>query len=137
VERLKGGRFRLVDGGRKVTNRIHVEDIGAILLAILAADPEGVTTYNLSDGHPQRVRDLVEFVCTELGMPLPPEESLEDYAERRNDPNVVARWRTTSRVRNDRIRTEVGVTLKYPDAFAGYRSILGMSDGSVQALAFR
>lgn len=129
VEYIKSGRYRLVDGGKKITNRIHVHDIARALLAIIEKARDEHQIFNLTDGHPQAVRDLVEYVCDHTGLTKPPVETLEEYAARKNDPNAVARWKKQVRVRNDRLRRELDFELIYPDVFAGYKAILEASSG--------
>lgn len=124
VDSIQSGRYRLVDGGKKVTNRIHVHDIARAILAIIERGPRQFRTFNITDGHPQSVRDLVEFICDVTGIDAPPEERLQEYARRKQNPNAVARWKNTVRVRNDRLRRELDFELVYPDPFAGYQAIL-------------
>ncbi|MBA2664234.1 MAG: NAD-dependent epimerase/dehydratase family protein [Bradymonadaceae bacterium] len=125
VAMLESGRYTLVDGGKKVTNRIHVEDIAQAVLAMVERAPGGARTYLLSDGNPQSVAELVDFICEQTGIARPAEESLEDYAKRLQNPNVVARWKNTYRAKNQRMLEELGVRLRYVDALAGYASLLG------------
>ena len=124
VDRIKRDSFTLVDRGRKVTNRIHVFDLASALLAIASAGPLTHQVFNFTDGHPQTLRDVVEFICTELSLPFPPEESLQEYAARTKNPNSLARWKNTVRVRNQRLRKELGYSFTYPDVFAGTQAIL-------------
>jgi nucleoside-diphosphate-sugar epimerase len=124
VDYLESGRYRLVGGGEKITNRIHVEDLAATISALARHRHDEPYVVNVADGHPVRVRELVDEVCERLELERPPEESLESYAERRG-PSAVARWTNSMRVRNRRMREELGVELRYPDVFSGYRAILG------------
>ena len=124
IGRLQSDRFRLVDGGKKISNRVHVHDIARALTALITAQEPPKSLYNITDGHPQTLRDLVAFICSSIDLPLPPEESLDDYASRTQNPNAVARWKTRIRVLNERLRRDFDFTFTYPDAFAGYSSIL-------------
>ncbi len=123
LDYLQSGRYSLVNGGKKVTNRIHVHDIVRAILAIIDQAPRDPRIYNLTDGHPQTVRDLIEFITSETGIDRPPEESLEEYA-RRKGPNSLARWKNSIRVRNDRLRQEFDFQPEYPDVFSGYKALL-------------
>ncbi|WP_164856334.1 NAD-dependent epimerase/dehydratase family protein [Lujinxingia sediminis] len=122
--RLESGRYPLVDGGKKITNRIHVEDLAQAALAVALRAPKGSRPYNVSDGQPTAVRELVSFVCEQTGLPMPEPISIEDYARRVQNPNVVARWTNSARVSNRRLLDELQIELRYPDVFAGYRPIL-------------
>ena len=124
IDAIKQGRYTLVDGGKKITNRVHVHDIARALLAIIERGPDSHRVFNITDGHPQHVRDLVEFICDEAGLETPIVESLDEFARRRKSANAVARWKKQIRVLNERLRRELDLELVYPDVFSGYRAIL-------------
>ncbi len=130
VDAIRSGRYRLVDGGKKVTNRIHVHDIARALLAMIERGGDQDRVFNITDGHPQPVRDLVEFICDRTGLAPPPEQSLQDYTRRNPGPNALARWKNTARVLNDRLRKELEFTLVYPDSFAGYQAALAQGSST-------
>ena len=115
VDYIESGRYKLVDGGEKPTNRIHVEDIVRALLALVERGPEQSRVYNVSDGQPLRVVELVDFLVEHLDLERPKEVSLDEYAQRRG-PNVAARWKNMYRCKNERLLEELDVELAYPDA---------------------
>ena len=128
IDRMRSGRFRLVDRGQKISNRVHVHDIARALRAIITTDDTPKSLYNITDGHPQPLRDLVDFICDNSDIPFPQEETLDEYAQRTQNPNATARWQTRIRVRNDRLRRDFDFTFRFPDAFSGYASILNDGD---------
>lgn len=80
-QRLERGDYRLVDEGEMWSNRIHVDDIiGATRHIAEQADFEGV--WLLSDGRPFQVRDFVRWNVEQLGLPMPPNVSIGELAER-------------------------------------------------------
>lgn len=120
-KRIQDPSFRLVDGGSKVTNRIHVEDLArAILFLLEKKAPERV--YNLSDGAPLTVKALVDFVVKAQGLTPPEEESLQEYGDRKKDPNLLARWKSSALISNDRLK-RLGFSFQYPDAMKGYEAL--------------
>lgn len=125
VDYIQSGRYKLVDGGKKPTNRIHVEDIARTILAMIERGPRGARVYNVCDGDPHTVAEVVDFLVDRLGLERPPEISLEDYAKMRG-PNVAARWKNTYRCGNKRLTDELGVELRYPNVLEGYRSIFDL-----------
>ena len=127
LEYLDSGRYKLVDGGTKPSNRIHVDDIVASLVAMVERGPTGARLYNVSDGHPKQVAVIVDWLVEHCGIERPPEITLEEYRKMRGE-NAAARWSNTYRVANDRLLEELEVTLKYRDVFEGYRAILGVDD---------
>jgi len=124
AEYIPKGRYKLVDGGKKRTNRIHVEDIAGALLAMIDRAPEGAHAYNVSDGDPRTVREVVDEVCALTDTPYPPEATLEEIIEERGE-NVAARWKNTYRCSNQKLVEELGWQPRYPNVIVGYRAILG------------
>ncbi len=122
LESIEAGRYRLVDGGTKPANRIHVDDIVRSVFAILDAAPSGARLYNCSDGNPKTVARIVEWMVDRLGIEPPPRVSLEAY-ERERGPKAAARWKSAYRVRNHRLVDELGVKMSNPDVFAGYNAM--------------
>lgn len=121
---IERGLYKLVDGGTKPTNRIHVDDIVGALLTMIEEGPAGARLYNVSDGHPKTAAEVVDWLVERLDLERPEEISMEAYAEKRG-PNAVARWKNTYRVDNSRLTEELGYELKYPDVFAGLEAIYG------------
>lgn len=119
---VESGRYKLVDGGTKPTNRVHVDDIVGALVAIIDRAPGGARLYNVSDGHPKTVAEVVDWLVDHRGIERPEEVSLEEYRQMRG-PNAAARWENTYRVSNERLVEELDVELAYPDVFAGYSAI--------------
>ena len=119
---IAAGRYALVDGGHRPTNRIHVDDLARVILAVAERAPEGPRAYIASDGTPTPVRELVDWFVEHLGMERPPEPSLGEYEASRG-ARAADRWRSSYRASNRRICEELGVELLYPDAFAGYAAI--------------
>ena len=116
------GRYKLVDGGQKLTNRIHVDDLGRLILAVVTRAPGGARAYVATDGNPVRVVDLVDWMVEHLGIERPEEVSLEAYRRERGE-NAAARWRNTYLARNDRVVEELGFEFEFPTVIDGYRDI--------------
>lgn len=119
---IERGFYRLVDGGEKPSNRIHVDDIVGGLMALIERGPDEARLYNFSDGHPRSVADVVDWLVERLGLERPESVSMEEYARERSE-NAVARWRNTYRVDNHRLVDELDYEFEYPDVFAGLESI--------------
>lgn len=117
------GSYKLVDEGKKVTNRIHVDDLSRAILAMLMHGEPGFHRYNVSDGHPLTVRWLVRYLVEHHGVEMPDSVSLETYAEERGD-NVAARWRSTYRCSSKKLQTELGWKPRYRNALHGLEKIL-------------
>ncbi|MDB6179381.1 SDR family oxidoreductase [Paracoccus sp. Z330] len=106
---------RIIKPGQ-VFSRIHVEDIAAVLLASLDAPNPGAI-YNLCDDDPAPPQDIITYAAQLLGVEPPPEI---DFAQADMTPMARSFYSDSKRVRNDRIKQDLGVRLRYPD----YRSAL-------------
>ena len=68
------GQFAYVGDGSKLLNLSYVDDVAAAML-LAAADPSAVgQAYNLTDGTETSLREFVECLCGELGIPAPTKE---------------------------------------------------------------
>jgi nucleoside-diphosphate-sugar epimerase len=103
-----------------VFSRIHVEDIAATLRASIAKPAPGAA-YNLCDDDPAAPADVIAFACALLGMPAPPEIPFETAAL---SPMARSFYDDNKRVRNDRIKRELGIVLRYPSYRDGLRAQL-------------
>ena len=122
IEQVKAGTARRIDKPGQVFSRIHVEDIaGTVLMAITQS--RGSNIYNVADDLPAATAEVVAFACELLGQPVPPAIPWEQIA-----PSMSAMARSfyaeNRRVRNDRIKDELGVILRYPTYREGLRAIV-------------
>jgi nucleoside-diphosphate-sugar epimerase len=125
LDSIRAGHYRVVDPD-KITNRIHVEDIAQALLAMIhrsAGSPQGHRLYNVCDGNPVTVGALLAMLQEEFGVVPPPTETIEQTRQRAG-VNSAARWEASYRASNQRLLSELGLTLRYPNALDGYRAIL-------------
>lgn len=121
---IASGRYILVDGGAKLTNRIHVDDLAEVCLRAIERAPRGPRAYIASDGTPIRVGDLVQWVVDNTGTPAPPAMTMAEYRAERGDA-AAERWASSYTASNARMLEELQVELKYPTVIDGYRAILG------------
>jgi nucleoside-diphosphate-sugar epimerase len=103
-----------------VFSRIHVEDIAQILAASIA-QPNAGAAYNMCDDDPAPPQDVIAHAATLLGMPVPPEIAFEDAEF---TPMARSFYAENKKVRNDRIKTELGVKLLYPTYREGLQGLL-------------
>ncbi len=120
IEQIRSGVARRIVKPGHVFSRIHVDDIVAVLLASIAR-PHPAAAYNVCDDRPAASHDVMEFACGLLGVAPPP---AADFADAELSPMARSFYADNRRVRNDRIKDELGVTLAYPDYEAGLRAIL-------------
>ena len=115
----EGTARRIVKPGQ-VFSRIHVEDIARVLAASMARPRPGAI-YNVCDDEPAPPEDVIGHAAHLLGLPVPPEEAWDDA-----EMGAMARsfYAESKRVRNDRIKRDLGVQLAYPDYRAGLAALL-------------
>ncbi len=117
--KLQNGTARRIVKPGQVFSRIHVDDIAQTLAASIAK-PDPGAVYNLCDDDPAPPEDVLAYAANLLGVSVPPEVPFDQA-----DMSPLARsfYAENKRVRNDRIKAELGVTLKYPDFRAGLRAL--------------
>ncbi len=123
IDQLRAGTAKRIDKPGQIFSRIHVDDIAAVLEASIA-HPRPGAVYNVADDAPAPAHAVVAHAAELLGVAPPP---LEPYDPARLSPMAREFYAETRRVRNERIKRELGVTLRYPDYRAGLAAILAAS----------
>ena len=118
-EKIRRGMARRIVKPGQVFNRIHVDDIAAIVEAALTQKADGVL--NGSDDEPAPPQDVLAYAADLLGVQPPPEVAYDDA-----DLTPMARsfYGENKRVRNDRIKRKLGVRLAHPTYREGLRAVL-------------
>ncbi|WP_170563798.1 SDR family oxidoreductase [Ruegeria atlantica] len=113
------GMRRIIKPGQ-VFSRIHVADIAQVLAASMSAPNPGAI-YNVCDDEPVPPQDVIAYAAELQGLPLPPEVPFDEA-----DMTPMARsfYNENKRVRNDRIKDELGVKLMYPNYRVGLQSLM-------------
>lgn len=125
LEGVKRGTAHRINKPGQVFCRIHVEDIAQVLQASMAKPNPGAI-YNLADDEPAPPQDVVAYAAELLKLPLPPEVPFD---QAQLSPMAASFYGDNRRVRNDRIKRDLGVTLKYPTYREGLRALRdGMRD---------
>jgi nucleoside-diphosphate-sugar epimerase len=116
-----------------VFSRIHVEDLVRVLEASIDRPHPG-RIYNVCDDEPAPPQDVVTYAAALLGITPPPEQPFETA-----QLSAMARsfYADNRRVRNERIRSELGVELRYPTYREGLRALLAEDPALVAALDSR
>ena len=118
--KVRAGTAQRVNKPGQVFSRIHVDDIAQTLYAsILSPDPAGL--YNLCDDDPAPPQDVIGYAAELLGLPLPPVISFE---KANLSPMARSFYAENKRIRNDRIKKDLGVSLKFPSYKQGLKNLL-------------
>ena len=118
--KVRNGTARRIIKEGQVFSRTHVEDIAQVLLASIERPNPGAA-YNVCDDNPAPPQDVIAYAAELLGLPIPPEINFED-AEM--TPMARSFYSDSKKVRNDRIKDELGVKLLYPTYQAGLTALL-------------
>lgn len=122
-----GDAQRIVKPGQ-VFNRIHVDDIAQTVAAAILQDRRQAETrlFNLADDEPAPPPDVILYAAELIGAPPPPEIPFESA-----DLSPMARsfYAGNKRIRNDKIKRELGVALRYPSYREGLSALAAESGG--------
>jgi nucleoside-diphosphate-sugar epimerase len=124
-EKIRRGTARRILKPGQVFNRIHVDDVAAIVEAAFEKRADGI--FNGADDEPAPPQEVLGYAATLLGAPPPPEIPFEAAAL---TPMARSFYGESKRVRNDRIKRDLGVRLAYPTYREGLRAILAAEAGS-------
>ncbi|MCF2906120.1 SDR family oxidoreductase [Octadecabacter sp. CECT 8868] len=118
--KVRNGTARRIIKQGQVFSRIHVDDIAQVLAASIS-QPNPGAIYNLCDDDPAPPEDVIGHAAELLGLPLPPAQDFETA-----EMTQMARsfYAESKKVRNDRIKDELGVKLLFPDYRVGLASLL-------------
>lgn len=120
LESLRAGTAKRIVKPGQVFSRIHVDDIVAVLRASIA-QPNPGAVYNVCDDEAAPPQDVVTHAARLLGVEPPPEIPFDEAAL---SPMARSFYADNKRVRNDRIKTELGLTLAYPTYREGLAALL-------------
>ncbi len=124
LEAVKAGRARRVVKPGQVFNRIHVGDLAQIIdkAVELALTRHAGGIFNAADDEPTAPGDPIVFAASLLGVAPPPEITFEE-AKLTMTPFAISFYGESKRVRNDRVKSVLGVSLRYPTYREGLRAL--------------
>lgn len=119
-EKVRNGTARRIVKQDQVFSRIHVDDI-ALVLETSIRKPNPGAVYNLCDDDAAPPQDVLKYAAEILGAEVPP---AVDFETAEMSPMARSFYAESKRVRNDRIKSELGLRLKYPNYRAGLQALL-------------
>ena len=126
IERLRRGITLPEPEQSPYTNRIHVDDLVTACMAAAAVDATDAI-FNVADNRPERMSDYFLKVARLAGVSPPMLVSLQE-AKRAASPMLRGYLSASRRLNNTKMRTELGVTLRYPNLDAGLPECLDGPD---------
>ncbi|MAT87536.1 MAG: NAD(P)-dependent oxidoreductase [Aestuariivita sp.] len=118
--KVRNGTAKRIIKKGQVFSRIHVDDIAQVLAASLTAPNPG-RIYNVCDDNPAPPQDVVGYAAELLELPLPP---IVNFETAELSPMARSFYAENKKVSNTRLKSELGVTLFYPDYKIGLKKIL-------------
>lgn len=116
-ERLQHGMPALLPQDDVFTNHIHADDLArACMLALWRGRPSAAI--NVTDDTDLKMGDYLDAAAELLGLPKPPRLSREQAAQVLS-PMVLSFMGESRRLRNLRMKTDLGLRLRYPTVQQG------------------
>jgi nucleoside-diphosphate-sugar epimerase len=130
LEAVKAGRARRVIKPGQVFNRIHVADLAQIIdkAVDMALTRRAGGVFNAADDEPTAPGDPILFAASLLGV-APPAEIAFEEAKKTMTPFAVSFYGESKRVRNERIKSVLGVSLRYPTYREGLQALANEPSG--------
>ena len=112
LERLRQGTPALLDADDVYTNHIHADDLAQIIaLALFRAQP--LRVYHTVDDSALKMGDYFDQVATAFKLPLPPRVPRAELSKQVS-PMLLSFMSESRRLSNQRMKTELGVRLRWP-----------------------
>ena len=112
LERLRQGTPALLDSDDVYTNHIHADDLAQIIaLALFRAQP--LRVYHTVDDSALKMGDYFDQVATAFKLPLPPRVPCAELSKQVS-PMLLSFMSESRRLSNKRMKTELGVRLRWP-----------------------
>jgi NAD dependent epimerase/dehydratase family enzyme len=121
---------RRIDKPGQVFNRIHVADIAQAIDAAFTRRANGA--FNVTDDEPTPQGVPVAFAADLLGIPPPPEIAFAQAAKGLS-PMALSFYAESKRVKNAKLKRELGVHLRYPNYRDGLRALFASGEGRSEA----
>jgi nucleoside-diphosphate-sugar epimerase len=106
---LEAGTARRIIKPGQVFNRIHVDDIAAVVERAALREAEGI--FNLTDDEPASSETAIAYAAELMGVPVP--EGIP-YESAQLSPMAASFYADNKRVKNELIKSRLDVELTYP-----------------------
>lgn len=131
LDSVRAGVSRRIEKQGHAFSRVHIDDIVRVLQASIARPNPG-RIYNVCDDEAAPSHEVIAYACELLGLTPPP---LIPYEQADLAPMTRSFYADNKRVRNNRIKDELGVALKYPEFRAGLRACLAAEKDGLSFLS--
>src|SRR5262245_14461019 len=121
---LRGDAHRIAKPGH-VSNRVHVFDVVQAIDAAFARRADGI--FNVVDDEPTSPSEHIAYAAKLLGIAPPPEIPFAE-ADKVMTPFALSFYEGCIRARNDKLKSALGVRLRYPTYREGLRALHDTGD---------
>ena len=122
LDKIKKGLTIITKDEAKPSNRIHIEDLTSCCLnALTKNNIKGI--YNISDGDHRSQSWFVKTICHQMRLNMPTEISKNEAQKTWNKKRLTF-LEESRRIDTKKMRKDLLVKLRYPDAEKGIREIL-------------
>ena len=120
-DKIRSGKAQLVSKPGQFFSRIHVEDIARVLKASIEMPNRG-SVYNVCDDMPAAPDEVLDYAAKLINYPDLPKVAFEEA-----ELSAMAKsfYSENKRVKNDLIKSELKITLKYPNYETGLNALAG------------
>ncbi len=125
LDRVRAGNAHRIDLPDQVFSRIHVDDIGAAILASIERGPPGI--FNIADARPASQNAVIEAACDLLGCPRPALQTLDEAGL---SPMARAFYTENRRVSGLKAQRLLGWKPAWPTYREGLAAILAAENGA-------
>lgn len=124
LDSVRAGIARRIIKPGHAFSRVHIDDIVQTLMKSFEKPSPG-TIYNVADNEAAPSHEVIAYACRLLGQQPPP---LVRFEEANLAPITLSFYSENKRIRNDKIKQELGVVLKYPDYRQGLEGCLAIEN---------
>jgi hypothetical protein len=117
--KLKEGGYRLPNEGENYTSRIHLKDLGRIIIAAFQRPLKAGSTYLVGDLKPASQKEVVCWLCARMGLEMPPSVPLDA---------VSAKQRVNRQISPKKILADLDLKLEFPTYKEGFEQCLEIGD---------
>ena len=121
LDKIRSGKAQLISKPGQFFSRIHVEDIARVLEASIEMPNHG-SVYNVCDDMPAAPDEVLGYAAKLINYPDLPKVAFE---EADLSPMAKSFYSENKRVKNERIKSELKITLKYPNFETGLNALAG------------
>ena len=119
MDKIRSGKAQLINKPGQFFSRIHVEDIARVLKASIEMPNHG-SVYNVCDDMPAAPDEVLDYAAKLINYPDLPNVAFE---EAELSPMAKSFYSDNKRVKNERIKSELKITLKYPNFETGLNAL--------------